>query len=360
MDIKEYMPSIELKDGMRDLYKDTLVSLFNLENREDVNKVLSGIFSSFDSSINTAKVVAVTNYEWDKVDLTFLIDDWKYYILTFHRRFGRNNPGVVIADQLKNSFSYMCKVNNNGADLSVDLCEKSYKLINGKYPLSIHCTRSSDGVRYSFYDKKSVGKNGSQTLSIDINAPVEEAKANEKYATLYVPENEKSLLAYLANMSTPFKADEIFRGVSTLLGDDNEKYPLLSLKVYTDINRKYNGSKRTLTDIVELRDGELRQFGLLTKDYDERVSVVFTGEGYMDYRVIYPEDVAVSHEFILFNCDSKDISRDIVNRVALKLVELFPDQSDKFFGEDFVTYEREDSSQLSFFDTPKILVKSDD
>ena len=363
-------------------YINNLANLMNISNGDDINYVLSILFSKFGFTEKDSIVIDdILKNAWDMVELQFKINGEKTWCAKFHNRFGTRLLGMAVTDEQKDYYSYVCKVDERKnssepdeekctSEIDVYMVEKGYDAGKGKK--QIICERSVYGVKYTFCSP--VSKNGkeAQIISLKIDCPLEVQEQLKRDWEFYIPKNERALIAYLSNCTYPVNIDKIYQDIVSLSFDgDITDYPLFDL--HTLMTRQFKGeNERIITDSIKLKNGKLESFGMMHKGSSSGCSiknhgaaVEFIGNGWMNYHVLTPKNGYV--RFGTQGVEEEDslIDPEVVSEVAVKMIELFPEQAERMLGRDYFSkcqksHESDQIDMFSMMDSPKQLSKSDD
>ena len=340
-------------------YIQNLFKIMNISDESDINEVIRVIFSKLGSDENDTIVIEdVLKNAWDMVELQFKINDEKTWYIKFHNRFGRNCVGVAITDDVKNWYSYYCKILKGNVSLDSDVKEKNettgdidVSMRLKKYTLGlgtgnvkdfISCEKGHQGVLYWFGSPVSKDGKNDQMIYFKINCPDEMAKKNLDNETYYSPENEKELIDYLSNVSFPVKIDRVYSDILNLCFDGSvPKYPLFDLHVVMSKQQK-GEEERIVTDSVILVDGKLKTFGMMHNGSVEGCSmknvgatVEFIGNHWMNYHAFVLKNGYASLRVQGIDEEDSLIDINLVRDTACKMIEMFPDDASRMLGEKY-------------------------
>lgn len=370
-------------------YINNLARIMDISNSNDINRVLSVMFSKLGLNERDNVVIEdVLKNAWDMVELQFKINDEKTWYIKFHNRFGRDLLGAAVVDDKKDWYSYYCKIlgeklpsttgvkeeETSVRDIDILMRLKKYTvgLGTGNMKDFLSCERGHQGVLYCFGSPVSKNGKNAQEIYFKINCPNDMAKQNIDNEGYYAPKNEKALIAYLSNVSYPVKIDKIYQDILNLCFDgDMPEYPLFDLHILMSKQQK-GEEERIITDSVILRDGKLKAFGMMHNGSVEGCSVKnvgatveFIGNGWMNYHVFTPKNGYVTFGTQGIEEEDSLIDPNLVREVADRMIEMFPEQAERMLGEAYYSkcMSSRENDQVGLFamgDAPKQFKKSDD
>lgn len=361
--IKDKLPKVLVDNEVTDeSYIENLAKMMYVSDSEDVNKVLSIIFSKLGlDGEDTVTIENVTHSAYDAVEIDCSVNDGDSFKVLFHRRYGKDYLGLALTDCEKDHYNYcfgISKTNNDIFDVKMFL--KGYEI--GRGTDLIICRRGYGGVSYITFSATSPGGKIEQHLSLDIKCSKEEENANKENGEYYVPKNEKALVTYLSNCSYPIKLGKVFQDIRQLSFDgDLSLVPCFNLDVIT-VRGEKRIDDRLKTDNIELQNGKLIKFGLShvgnLKDCSVKncgAAVEFLGSGSMRYSYFVPRKGYESLGVVNIDDNDNRISRGIVSEVVEELLRLFPEDAEKFLGEEITARVEDDTVEQRglFVNTPR-------